>query len=407
MRACPRMFFAASMLMLSALLLAACGGTSLEALPTFTPDPALALTSAALFPTPVPTEAPTPTPVARGDDSEQIAALLSDMETALLTRQSEQYLSDVDLSDPVFALEHRRWVEDWTSRTAINRFDLTMRNLTITGDEATADLNMLWTTVFESRTSHGADFPVRFRRGEDGRWRYAGEAWVTVEAGHFRVRALPGLEDAAQEVIAVLPDVYTHVTTELDHTPAGITEVKLYDDPWNLIATVRLSITREISGWNEPGEAIKMVVPEENFFPEITLAHEFAHVVMFDMAGMTRGQWPWWVAEGMAEYAASEYWTFSDRSRRVAQVQEWRRTRGLADWTQMSVFETTPEDLWPFAYTQGYAFIRYVTETYGLEMRNVWIQAMADSPLAEATQAAFSLPFEELSAGFLDWLDAQ
>ena len=390
---------------LALLALAACSG-GLRAAPTLTPDPDLALTAAALFPTPVPTPAPTPTPVARGDASEEIAALLGAIESAVLMHDLEGYLAMVDLSDPVFALEHTRWAEDWVRRAGLNRFDLSVRNLTIEDDRATGDLHVAWTTILEREVSRGADFPVRFLRGEDGRWRYAGEFWLTSETGHFRVHAAPGLGGVARQVIDSLPAVYAHVTASLGHTPAGVSEIKLYDNPWDLIATTRLSITDPISGWNEPGESLKLVASDAP--GEATLAHEFTHFVMFDMAGTTRGRWPWWLAEGVSEYVASHFWTVSQRNSRLEQVQDWRRTTGLAAWESISVFETTPRSLWPYVYPQGYAFVRYVSETYGDQARNAWLRAMAtEMDLAAATESALGLSFGALSEGFLGWLDAQ
>ena len=116
---------------------------------------------------------------------------------------------------------------------------------------------------------------------------------------------------------------------------------------------------------------------------------------------------PWWLAEGMAEYVASDYWTFTERRLRLAQARQWQQAGGLVTWEAISRFEDTPERLWPYVYIQGYAFARYVTETYGAGLRNEWLRAMADASLEEATPAVLGMPFEELDAGFLGWLAAQ
>ena len=76
-------------------------------------------------------------------------------------------------------------------------------------------------------------------------------------------------------------------------------------------------------------------------------------------------------------------------------------------WDDLAVFEDTPESLWRYAYLQGYAFVRFVDETYGAEARNAWIRGMAAGTLEEASQAALELSFDELNAAFLTWLDAQ
>jgi len=393
---------------LLSILLGACS-VNTAAVPTLTPDPQLPVTAAAMFPTRVPTAAPTATPIARSDDSELIARLLGNIENAIITKNLTAYRTYVDLTtDPVFGLEHTRWIEDMDERVRILRFDLTIRNLTIEGDEATADLNMSWSQLTNTTVSYGADFPILFRRGDDGQWRYAGEAWATViETDHFRIKALPGLEGIAEGLPEVLPAVYDRVTTALDYTPEGISEIKLYDNPWTLIATTRLSITQPISGWNEPGEALKLLVQDQVPPDESLLAHEYGHFVLFDLAGTTRGQWPWWVSEGAAQYAASGFWTLTDRNRVLATVNESRRTTGLPDWSLISSFEDTPESQWHYAYEMGYAFLRFVEDTQGQEALVAWLHAMATDSLETATQDVLGMTFDDANDAFLAWLDDQ
>ncbi len=403
-----RPFSRLAALLLLAMALTACG-VDAGSEPTLTPDAALPATAAALFPTLIPTAAPTATPVAESNHSEEIARLLGNLQNALITRDGAGYLALTDLSDPVFALEHTRWVEDWDKPTGgVLRYTLTMRNLVISDDAttATADLNAAWSTLANVQVSRGADYPVRFTRAEDGRWLYAGELWAaTVETDHFIIKAMPGQEALAQAMTEFLPDVFERVTTALEHTPTGRQQIKIYDNPWAMIATIRLSLTTEIGGWNEPGESLK--ITSDRAADERTIAHEFAHYLMFDLANTTRGQYPWWVSEGIAQYAASAFWTQSDRNRAIADLLEERRTNGLIDWNDLAEFESTPESLWRYAYTQGYAFMAYLTDTYGEAARNAWMRGMVDGTLEAATEATFEMPFNELNAGFLAWLDAQ
>ncbi|MBN2469452.1 MAG: hypothetical protein JXN59_01915, partial [Anaerolineae bacterium] len=291
-----------SLLALLALSLAACGVDAGSA-PTLTPDPGLPATAAALFPTTAPTHAPTPTPLAESDAAESIARLLRQMQNAVLARDEAAYLALVDLdADETFRQEHTRWVEDWaTAGGGLLRFELALRNLTLNADgkQATADLNMAWSHLGSVQVSRGADFPVRFTRGDAGRWRYAGEHWAAeLETEHFIVKAQPGLEPRLEALTAYLPEVYSRVTQSLDHAPQDKPIIKLYDTPWALVATTRLSLTQEISGWHEPGEALKVVAAATA--DESTIAHEFAHAILFDLAGGTRGTYPWWVSEGAA-----------------------------------------------------------------------------------------------------------
>ena len=71
---------------------------------------------------------------------------------------------------------------------------------------------------------------------------------------------------------------------------------------------------------------------------------------MFDMAGTTRGNWPWWVSEGMAEYASSTLWTQTERNSRIRQVNDLRDPYRLPEWNASSSFERTPEEPWQYVY---------------------------------------------------------
>ena len=141
-----------------------------------------------MFPTRVPTAAPTPTPVARSDDSELIARLLGNIENAILTRNLGAYRSYVDLTtDPIFGLEHNRWIEDMETRVRILRYDLTMRNLTIDGDEATRRPQYVLVAVDQhhGQLRRGLPDPVPARDGRPVALRRGG-----LDHGH-RDRSLP------------------------------------------------------------------------------------------------------------------------------------------------------------------------------------------------------------------------
>lgn len=389
--------------------LAACG-VDPDSAPTLTPDPALSATAAALFPSPIPTAAPTPLAVT--DSAGAIARLVDALQSAVLRRDHAAYLALVDLSDPIFALEQQHWVDDWAAPGVVLRFSLAIRNLTLAADgqAASADLTMTWSTLAELQASRGADFPVRFTRA-DGQWRYAGENWaVTLEAGPFLVRALPGLEVPAAAVAAFLPDVHALVTQALDHVPVRPLEVKLYDHPWVLIATTRLSLTAAIDGWSAPGEAIKIVVADSGDSAgadEATLAYHLARYILLDLAAETSGNLPVWALEGAAEAIAAHYRPQADRNARLLQLQERRRAGGLVAWDDLAAPGQLAADLNELARLQGYALLVYVSETYGQAVCNAWLRALAGASPEEATPSALGVTFAALNEHFLAWLDSR
>jgi ketosteroid isomerase-like protein len=339
---------------------------------------------------------------ASGDDEEAITSLVAAMEGAVQRQDRDAYLSHVDLSDPVFAREQAYWVDDWKRIETRDGFGMSVSTIRVEGDQATAALEIAWTQP--DSTPRSARFPARFVRGTDGAWRYAGEAWVTVETEHFRVHAFPRMGQAAQKLATALPALYCHVTTGLDYQPSSMIEIKLYDTPDNMGATIALSLP-PIHGWNEPGQSLKMLARPDAMPSPATLAHELTHFVMFDMAGTTFGQYPWWLVEGVAQYMASDYWDAKQSVDTVQQVRDLSAAGELVDWSAISDFDMTPVVLWSYVYPQGYAFVVYVTEAFGPDARNAWLRDMAiEMNLDAASQAALRIPFEELDRGFRAWL---
>jgi len=337
----------------------------------------------------------------------EIDALLEAMAAAVLAGDRAAYLALVDLSNPTFALEHTRWVDDWSGANPASKYSLKVWGLVIDDDEATGRMDVEWlvpgTGDFEFlRTT---SYQVRFTGGP-GAWRYAGELWIDTQVEHFLIHAAPEIEDRAPAIAADLPEIYDRVTSSLAYEPGAPLEIKLYQNPGALVATTLLSLP-DIRGWNEPGEALKIYLNPGEPSVAAIIAHEFTHFICFDRAGTQRTRAPWWLDEGIASYVAAPY-EESRAEAQLAQVIAWEASGELAPWASMAVFEDTPVTMWKFVYPQGYAMTRYVTEKYGEAMRNAWLAAMAiEMDIDQATPAKLGVTFDELDAAFRAWLPAQ
>ena len=144
------------------------------------------------------------------------------------------------------------------------------------------------------------------------------------------VRVAPGLEGTVPDIVDVLPGIFGDVTAALGYEPAGDLEIKLYADANALVANTLLSLPR-ISGWNEPGEALKLVHRPDGPPLAPTIAHELTHFTLFDRAGTQRTRMPWWLDEGIATFVASQI-DGSSAEGRLAQVVAWESEGALADW---------------------------------------------------------------------------
>ena len=376
-------------------LVAACGE---RIVPTAATQPTLQAPSA--------TNGPQSSVVSADQAAVEVQALLGHMAAAVLSGDRDGYLAFVDLSDPVFAIEHTRWADDWSSRTPVSEYRLELTDLELDGEAATGLVTMQW--AFDpsvvSEPPRITTFQARFTGGA-GSWRYAGESWASSEVAHFVLRVAPGLEAAAPDIADVLPGIYGDVTAEIGYEPIGTLEIKLYADANALVANTLLSLPT-IRGWNEPGEALKLVHDPTGPPLAPTIAHELTHFVGFDRAGTQRSRMPWWLDEGIATYVAS---TIEGPSvDRLAQVIAWEAEGELAPWDEMVVFEETPVELWEHVYPQGYAMAVFVTERFGADPRNDWLAAMAtEMDIDEATPAELGLTFRALDAEFRDWLANQ
>jgi len=347
------------------------------------------------------TTTPSPPPSNNPGVPIAITDLVDAMEAAVLAGDAEAYLELVDLRDPVFAVEHRRWVEDWSGPNPVDEFDLTISDVVIDGTSASGAFSVTWAAGGQETRTAALD--IHFV-SVNGVWRYAGERWVDEEMDRFRIRVAPGLETEIAAIAADLADVYEHVTESLAYVPENRMEIKVYRDGAALVAMTLLSLP-DIHGWNEPGEALKVRL--DPLVPSLTpaIAHEFTHFAVFDRADTQRSRMPWWLDEGLATFVAVPYDAPGRGDERLATVREWADEGSLADWSLMSVFETTPQNLWQYVYSQGYALVRFVTETYGADQRNVWLAIMAtESEIDPATVDALGLTFSELAADFEAWL---
>jgi hypothetical protein len=322
-------------------------------------------------------------------------------------RDKTRYLSYVDLSDPVFSLEHRRWADDWAGPNPVKEFKLSFSSLKIDGNEAAAAMSLTWVAPVDRPTTRTAIYGVRFRRDPEKGWRYAGESWNTARTEHFLVRDVPGLEEMTRDIIAELPGIYTYVTSSLEYTPSAHMEIKLYSTSEALVANTLLSLP-PIRGWNEPGEALKLWMQSGQAPPLSALAHEFTHFLSFEMAGTVHSRMPWWLEEGIAVYVGAHYESADPGSARLARVRDWAASGELPAWEKISDFTATPVELWQYVYPQGYAFVVYITETFGQKTRNAWLRAMANNmDLASASESALKARFQDLNTGFLAWLKKQ
>ena len=352
-------------------------------------------------PTAVPTVNLTRPPGSLSPNAE-IEFLVEAMAANVRVGNKADYLELVDLSDPAFALEHSRLADEWAGLHPAPDYALTVTDLEVDGAAATGSLSATWTNYLGQPRS--ASWAGAFAEGSSG-WRYAGEVWTASEEPHFTIKIAPGLDDQLPNVTQDLPAIYAHVVDVLDYEPVGTLQIKLYQDAPALVANTLLSLP-DISGWNEPGEALKLRVNPEDPYLTPTIAHEMTHFTNFDRAGTNRTKMPWWLDEGIAVFVARKFDLIKDDTdTAIEAVASWQADGTLVDWDRMAVYETTPQELWRNVYPQGYVMVRFVSTRFGRDLRNQWLAKMAtEMDIDAATPAVLGVSFDDLDKAFREWL---
>jgi Peptidase MA superfamily len=337
----------------------------------------------------------------------QLGELLDSMERAVLSGEIEGYLWHLDMSDAVFAQEQKNWAADLEKR-APETFEITLsdEDLHVEGNSATVEMQMTWNMPDSKRRQ--VTFPARFTRGamedEPGAWKYAGENWEHALGEHVVALYLDGLQDHGQVVVDVWPEVWSSVNERFGVAPEDAAkepaqQVKLYKSMAHLQASIFLSYADEhgsLGGWNEPGESIKAMArgrPSKGG-QRTLLSHEYGHVRTF-LLGPEANAMPWWLLEGLAEFASEPF----AQTRRYSEgaVKRYAQNETLAPWNEIADFEKTPKQYIGHVYRQGHHMVMFVTDTFGDEKRTQWARLMAQGKsLDEATREALGISFKEL-----------
>ncbi len=348
----------------------------------------------------VPASPPDPIPATDADVA-TLHTLIDRMTRAVLATDVAGYTSCVDTSDPIFLQEQKNWAKD-LERKPVEVFSIKAENIrTLNQHQVIADLTMNW-KIKDAGSPRFLKFVARFV-DRKGQLLYAGEHWKVLEREGVRVFFDAGRENIASMICDIMPDIRKHVHNGFALTIDRAQEIKLYSSMSHLQQSIYLSYTDGLSGWNEPGESIKMIAsahPDKEGMTSV-LAHEYGHVCTFEL-GPRANDAPWWVLEGVAELSSEFY----DDNGQFAQraVRRMAKNGRLRDWASLSDFHNTKQADMQMVYTQGHAMLGYISERFGREKRIAWLRAMATgSSIDDACMAIFDLSFADLDT---QWRDA-
>ncbi len=328
---------------------------------------------------------------------EDLESTLSGMAASALAADREGYLEHIWQGESTLVQEHWAWAKD-LERIAP---DVLIYELTsepeLEGNEAFADLRITWNTENWAGPDRVIEVPVRFVK-EDGQWYFADRDWEEKDGDGVRILYVAGLEESADRALEVWPGIKSSVEEGFKRTLDTPQVIKMYTSMAELQYSIFPAYIEPLGGWNEPMESIKLV--GENFSRghlRSVISHEYAHAMMFamppqDVAVERAHAVPWWVHEGIAEFASQGF--TPNRGRSQFAVEHWLDTGELRHWEELADFYTVKTEHYSQVYVQGRHMIGYIDETYGTDARRAMMEAfMEGMTLEEASEHALGESF--------------
>ncbi|WP_258358870.1 peptidase MA family metallohydrolase [Moorella sulfitireducens] len=189
--------------------------------------------------------------------------------------------------------------------------------------------------------------------------------WLEIESTHFRLRYQQEDAAIAAMVLENAEEVYSPAGAMLDHEPHGKTLIILYPDRESLAYQFGWAASESAMGvyW---GGVIRILSPLDwapgSNLDEIArifttsgpVAHELAHLLVDEK---TRGNYPRWLTEGIAQYVEKELTGFIMPG-----------SGGADGWYPLEVmdygFDNLPDQ--SLAYRQSFLMVDYLMERGGL-----------------------------------------
>jgi hypothetical protein len=333
------------------------------------------------------------------DVAQGIEKTLEQRAEAILSQDREAFLSTVDAHNSVLYVEETHWFDDLAPYPA-DRFAYESELLELNGEEAIVNLQVRYRVPSVEWAPLTPSYQARFVQ-RDGQWLYSGLDFSEQRSEHFVLKyESADYAPYAPRLLAEAERAYVQVTSDLEAHPKTPIEIKLYHHTDVFRFSIYMSMP-QITGWNEPGEAIKLNVAGREAFLEQgaprVIAHELTHAVLFAM-GVQHGA----LHEGICEDEAIRFDPVTGNTK----LRQYRRevydlvrsqrpitVHDLADWREVS-----SDDLHLF-YSVGWDFVTYFRQRFGRQRLLAWLKLLGSGlTFEEAFAQAAGLPFATVDA---------
>jgi hypothetical protein len=341
-------------------------------------------------------------------EAQRVRSVIESMQSAIDRLDSGAYMAQINPSDPVLATEHRAWFAELSVAPVDDlRIQIDPEMEIILEDDGSIVAPLIYTWKVPSEDSpRRYHMPARFEPigAAHGQWHFIGRAWdiAMTDTPGVRIYCDDEHRDIAELAIQRVPEIRNTIAIDMgiDPTKGDLHEVvvKVFPKMSELQASIYPSYTARISGWNEPGESIKILGRDEMGLDRLDplLAHEIGHAVSFEF-GPEINLAPWWTLEGIAEVAAGLFRDSWDRKNtRIAKLAQ---SDNLREWDLLADFKGEAVNHGMHVYLQGWSMVDYIDRTFGKDKRNAWFTRLGHGDtLDQASRSALEIAFDELDA---------
>lgn len=236
-------------------------------------------------------------PPSQDQETLMVEQLLKQKESAVRERDSARFLALIDPDNRFYIQEQKRWFADAIKVMEPGSYSLTLLYV------KSRQKDRLQVVVKQSYRQNGKSYvlqmPLVIRKTKKG-WKESDLPFFKLKSDQVQVLyTTPSLEESAYIALDTIKRAL-YVMKHHHQWQAKKVEVKLYHDSELFRQSVKPSLPAWSGGWNEAGQAIKMVVNRHH--PKLFasgLVHELVHQMVSDL---TNDNAAYWLQEGAAMY---------------------------------------------------------------------------------------------------------
>ncbi len=229
---------------------------------------------------------------------EAIHRLVLEKKKAVLDKDLDSFLKQIDSSDKEFYIEQKRWFQYYQSTDASD-YDLKITDI------SKRDLNTYVATLTQSYTLgpqkmyKNSTFNKKYVHIQGG-WKDGDLEFQQVNTEHFTIKAVMGIDEEIMKRIAAMAEAgFEKVTAAYGEGTTDKTVIKIYDSQTVIRDQTRIGGLDKFFGWYEYPESIKLCINGNiQRIGEATLPHELVHKITLSKSSNLCQ----WFAEGLAKY---------------------------------------------------------------------------------------------------------